>query len=231
LDRGAGAHVVALLDVAADDDRLTLVLPRLPGGDLARLLAQRTTLEGGEAVTILAPIAATVVRLHDAGVAHGALRAGSVLFDDDGAPVLTGFGSAAMFAPGAPEVERERVPEVAADRAALRAIASTVLDRVAGGRSAAAQRLRSEAAAASDADVAALLATRVFEVAAARPVRDADPVAAEAGGGLRIIPLAEPVAVADGEPDRNRMRRQGWAARVESWLDRSPVADAKAALV
>lgn len=227
LDRGAGEHVVALLDAVADDDRLTLVLPRLPGGDLSRLLAERMALEGGEAVTILAPLAATVARLHDAGVAHGALSAASVLFDEEHAPVLTGFGAAAVFAAGAPEIERERTPEVAADRAALRSLASTVLARVAGSRRTAAHRLLADVAAASDADLAGMLACRVFDLAAALPVRDADPPTGEPVGGGRIVPVT--ASVPDAEV-RGAGWYAGWVARIERWIDRSPAAEARAAL-
>jgi eukaryotic-like serine/threonine-protein kinase len=226
LDRGAGEHVIPLLDAAADDERLALVLPRLPGRDLARLLAERTALEGGEAVTILAPLASTVWRLHDAGVAHGALGPACVLFDDDGAPMLTGFGCAAVFAASAPEVERERVPEVAADRIALRRLASTVLGRVTGVRRTAAQRLLAEIEAASGSEVAELLAGRVFEVAAALPVREADPPTVPAAAGSRLIPISAPVE----EPGASGASGAGWAARVEALIERSPAAEAKAAL-
>lgn len=141
LDRAAGEHVVALLDLAADDRATTLVLARLPGGSLADLLDRRSTLDSGEAVTILAPLATTVERMHSAGVAHGSLSLGSVLFDGDGAPALVGFGGAEIFAPGAPEVVRETVAGVLADRGALAAVASLVLARVTGESADSARRL------------------------------------------------------------------------------------------
>jgi hypothetical protein len=236
LDRGSGEHVVPVLDACADDDRIVLVLPRLPGPDLARVLAERAELEGGEAVTILAPVAGAVARLHAAGVAHGALGTGSVLFDAEGAPVLIGFGAASVFEAGLPEVELERVPGVAADRAALRSIATGVLGRVGGVRRATARRLLERLGAAADAEVADLVATEVFDVAAALPVRFADPPgtpgprdggAAGAGVGGRLVPVSRPVAgveVPDVAPAAT------WAARVAALLDRSPAAELAAAL-
>ncbi len=222
LDRGAGEHVMPLLDAAADDERIVLVLPRL-AGDLSRLMAERAEFEGGEAVTILAPIAATIRRLHAAGVAHGALAPAAVLFDGEGAPVLTGFGAAVVFAEALPEVELERLPEVAADRAGLREIASVVLGRVGGARRSAAQALLAQVRAVPAAEVAGRIAGGIFEVAAALPIRAVDPAPASSGG--RIVPVAalvEAPAASTGE---------SWAARVERWLDSSPVAEAKAVVV
>lgn len=141
LDRAAGDHVVDLRDVASGELETVLVLERLPRGTLAELLERRGALDAGEAVTVLAPLAATLERMHASGVAHGALTLGSVGFRDDGAPVLLGFGGAELFAAGAPEVVRETVAGVLADRAALRDIAGLVLSRVGGARAPAARRL------------------------------------------------------------------------------------------
>jgi len=227
LDRGAGEHVVPLLDVHGDDDRVVLVLPRLPNGDLGRLLAERTELAGGEAVTILAPIAATLRRLHRAGVAHGALIASAVLFDEEGAPTLTGFGAAAIVAAGAPEVDLEQVPEIVADRAALRGIASAVLERVGGERRAAARRLLSRINAERPAEVAALIAEEVFGVAAAQPVRsdDAEPMAAWRGSATgRPVPVADPI-----EAGPSSTPSALWE-RVAAALERAPAAELRTAV-
>ncbi|MGN6325877.1 protein kinase domain-containing protein [Pseudolysinimonas sp.] len=223
LDRGAGAHIIELRDAAADDDRLVLVLPRL-GDDLAHLLAERAELEGGEAVTILAPLAETVRRLHAAGVAHGALTAACVRFDADGAPTLTGFGSSSVFEAGLPEVALERVPEVAADRAALRELAAAVLARVGGARREAAQRLHVEVLAAPDAEIAGRIAGGIFEVAAALPVRMGDAPTTTGSAHGRVVPVGSPVAEVRPTP-----KAWAWATRVEELLDRSPAAELAAA--
>jgi len=222
LDRGAGEHVVSLRDASATDEQLVLVLPRL-AGDLAHLLAERTELEGGEAVTVLAPIAATIRRLHAAGVAHGALASGAVQFDDEGAPVLTGFGAASVFAAGLPEVELERIPEVVADRTALRELARAVLDRVGGARRAAAQAVLVQVLAGPDAEVVGRLAGGIFEVAAALPIRATDPPPSASSAG-RVVPVVE--AATETARDRGAAA-SGWAARIEAWLDRSPAAELK----
>jgi hypothetical protein len=89
----AGRHLLSLRDIATGaDGRPCLILPRLRPTSLARLLAERERLDPGEAVTILAPLSAALGELHSAGVVHGGIRPGAVLFDDGGAPVLGCFG-------------------------------------------------------------------------------------------------------------------------------------------
>jgi hypothetical protein len=228
LDRAAGEHVVALLDVAADEHGWVLVLERLPGGSLAELLDRRSGLEAGEAVTILAPLATTLERLHAAGVAHGSLSLGSVVFRDDGAPALVGFGAAELFAPGAPEVVRETVPGVLADRSALRSLVSLVLGRVTGERAVAARRLAEGMATATPGHVAEALyglaapAAIVFDEQTSAPPAEwrGEPAGDEAEPSrtpvlppwiLAFLPdaLRERVSA---EVDRLRVRWEGWPA-------------------
>lgn len=194
LERAAGEHVVRLLDIDITPSATVLVFDRLPGGDLAEMLGRRPHLAAGEAVTILAPLAMTVERLHAAGVAHGGLHPGRVLFRSDGAPMVTGFGGAALFAPGAPEVVREAVGAVAADRAALVSIAAAVLGRVAGPRAKVAAQLSARVAATPQPQVAGLLSTAVFELATPVPVNFADPteyVEGDASSIGRLVPVMD----------------------------------------
>jgi hypothetical protein len=181
LHRAAGEHVVALEDVSVDERQTVLVLERLPNGTLAELLERRGGLDAGEAVTILAPIATTVDRMHAAGVAHGRLSPVAICFRDDGAPTLTGFGQACLFAADSPEVVLETEPGVLADRASLGAVAALVLARVVGTRAAAARSLAMLLPDTAPADLDTLL----FDVAAPAPVRfdvdDADVVAPRLG--------------------------------------------------
>jgi hypothetical protein len=180
LARAAGDHVVELHDIATDGTETVLVLERLPNGTLAELHERRSGLDAGEAVTILAPIAAAIDRIHGSGVAHGRLSLGAIGFRADGAPTLTGFGGAELFPEHTPEVVRETVAGVAADRAALAAIAAAVLGRVVG----AAARNARDLAAGLTPIAPGELADRVFALAAATPVRfidDTDAVAVRLG--------------------------------------------------
>lgn len=131
LARAVGEHVVALLDVATAPSRqLALILARIPGGSLSRLLAHRTVLTRGEAVGILATLGEALDAIHAAGVVHGGIRAEAVLFDDDGVPVLACFGRASLIAPGLPPALLELEPGPASDQHAFAVLARTVLDRV-----------------------------------------------------------------------------------------------------
>jgi tRNA A-37 threonylcarbamoyl transferase component Bud32 len=190
LHRARGDHVVELLDVSLGTDAV-LVFPRLSRGSLAGLLSRRRSLDAGEAVTILAPIATCLARMHAAGVAHGALSPDAVLFRADGAPVLTGLGSAELFEPGIPEVARERIDGVIADRAALLALADAVLSRTTGERAKAASRLRDGFRAMDRGELAERMASDLFAMAAARPVRfDADEDDSRHRAG-RVVAIAD----------------------------------------
>jgi hypothetical protein len=208
LERVRGEHVVELLDVDADEHSISLIFERLPRGDLAELLRLRDRFDAGEAVTLLAPIAITVLRLHAAGVAHGNLSARCVLFRDDGAPTLIGFSRAELFEPGQPEVVLEQLGAVQRDRAAVRALAVTVLGRVTGGRSHSARQLRDDIEACDGELVLPLLASRLFDVAAAVPVRFVadDSESDAAPSGPRAVPLSA-LVVDPGAPEAGGTRR------------------------
>jgi hypothetical protein len=214
LERAAGEHVVALDDVSADERETVLVLERLPNGTLAELLERRSGLDAGEVVTILAPIAATIDRIHAAGVAHGRLSLASVCFRQDGAPTLIGFGGAQLFDAGSPEVVLETRPGVIADRAAMRDIARIVLERVAGGRAAVARSLAAGVADASPAE----LARRLFDFATAAPVRfqddEGDVVATRVGQPREPEPV-EPTAASALPPWITALLPDGVRDRVE----------------
>ncbi len=210
LDRAAGDHVVVLEDVSADEAETVLVLERLPNGTLAELLERRNGLDAGEAVTILAPIAVTIDRLHTAGVAHGRLSLAAICFREDGAPTFTGFGGAELFPADTPEVVRETVPGVLADRAALRVIVEVVLGRVVGARAEAARSLAAVIADAPPRD----LADRLFGLATATSVRfggddDGDVVSARMG---------EPRELEQSEDAPDRILPHWLTALLPEWL-------------
>ena len=145
LSRAAGDHVVRALDVTATPEGATaLILSRHAAGSLARLLADRPALEAGEAITILAPLARALARVHDAGVGHGAISPGSVLFDAAGSPAWACFGRSSLFSAALPVARLESEQAVLADVLAFGELAGVVLDRA--GAAALARRVRTEAA-------------------------------------------------------------------------------------
>ena len=194
-----GDHVVDLLDLDSDHESIRLIFERLPRGDLAELLRVRPSLDAGEAVTLLAPIAATLLRMHAAGVAHGNLSARTILFRDDGSPTLVGFSRAELFEPGAPEVVLEQVDAVRRDRSAAESLTVAVLGRVEGARARDARELLADVEECDDEFILPLLASRLFEVAAAVPIRfeAGEPEADATPSSWRAIPVGEAVAERD----------------------------------
>lgn len=139
LARASSRHLLELKDLATGPDgRPCLILPRLGSGTLARLMARRGTLAAGEAVSILTPMIAAVRELHRVGVAHGALAAGAVLFDDRGAPVLSRFGAVTLFGDFPAEIDGHSLtpaqldedPGASLDRLAVRQLIGSVLDHL-----------------------------------------------------------------------------------------------------
>ena len=95
-------HLVRLVEVVHQPRRggrarVALVLELLAGGSLAALLARRGRLRPGEVVTAVAPVAAALAHAHAAGVVHGDLSPGNVVFTAEGRPVLTDLGVARVL--------------------------------------------------------------------------------------------------------------------------------------
>ncbi|MEO6791034.1 MAG: serine/threonine-protein kinase [Ornithinibacter sp.] len=89
----ASAHVVRVeACLPLEDGRVALVMPWLQGGSLGDLVAARGHLEPGEVVTVLAPVASALARLHGVGVVHADVSPGNVLLDVDGRPHLADLG-------------------------------------------------------------------------------------------------------------------------------------------
>ena len=126
-------YLVRLRAVVPEEDAAVLVLDHAAGGSLAALLARRTVLEPGEVVTIGVPLAAALAEAHASGLVHGDLTASSVLFTEDGMPLLSGLGVARVL--GAPTPEPA---DAASDVRALAAVLHLLLTggppREAGGR-------------------------------------------------------------------------------------------------
>lgn len=189
--RARGPHVLPLLDVSsASDGTVAHLHPRLPRGSAAAWLAERDEIGAGEAVTVLAPLAQTLARLHAAGVAHGRVTLGRVLFDASGSPVMIGFGDAVLFDPAQPEAVLQTIPGVVADRAALRDLAEAVLERVRGGAGESARSLADRIATLPPDRVCDELIDGLFELTSASPVRfDGGPARSESVS-RSVAPLA-----------------------------------------
>lgn len=83
------AHVIPVRDVVIVEPDLTVVVSdHAPGGGLDALLARRDSLDDGEIVTLVVPLAEALATAHSRGLAHGRLSAGNVVFSEDGRPML-----------------------------------------------------------------------------------------------------------------------------------------------
>lgn len=131
LGRVESPHLPRLLDVgAAPDGTPILILERITPRSVATLLTARESIECGEAVTLLAPIANLVAELANAGVAHGRIGLAFLFLGSEGQPVLTGFGHCQLFEAGGTMAAIDADPAAATDRDALAALALDVLSRV-----------------------------------------------------------------------------------------------------
>ncbi|MGN6301671.1 MAG: protein kinase domain-containing protein [Angustibacter sp.] len=113
---------------------VAVVLDRVRGGSLARVVTARGHLSAGETVTVLAPVARALAGLHAAGVVHGDVSPGNVLLELNGRPLLADLGVASVAGSGpddlwgtqgfvAPEVLEGKRPGPAADVYAVGALA------------------------------------------------------------------------------------------------------------
>lgn len=91
-------NVVALVEVLDDPPDQVLALTWVPGGSLRDLLDERGTLLPGELVALLLGVAAAIEHLDAHEMVHGDLRPDHVVLNEDGSPVLVGFGSVARVA-------------------------------------------------------------------------------------------------------------------------------------
>jgi len=127
LDRVGNQHLVRQHgSIALADGKLALVLDQVIGSSLDHLLGDRGHLTPGETVTTVAPLFAALADLHAAGVVHGDLAPGSILFSADGRPMIADVGVARLMGrtaqPAArtdgfvaPEVVGGAVPSSASD--------------------------------------------------------------------------------------------------------------------
>ncbi|MCK0113967.1 serine/threonine protein kinase [Ornithinimicrobium sp. F0845] len=91
-------HVIHLYDVlpvpgaGGRPGGVALAMELAAGGSLAEVLGARGHLTPGEVVTVGSPLAGALAELHRAGVVHGDIAPGNVLFREDGMPLLADLG-------------------------------------------------------------------------------------------------------------------------------------------
>ncbi len=100
----AGEVGVAVHEVLDLGDCLVIVMELLEGGSLAGVLAARGHLSARECVTVLAPIAEGLARLHAQGIVHGDLTTGNIGFDGSGRPRLLDFGASRLAPEREPDI-------------------------------------------------------------------------------------------------------------------------------
>ena len=90
-------HLVRLRTTtrAGRDD--VLVLDHAAGGSLASLLLRRGSLQPGEVVTVLAPLAQALGQAHAHDLVHGRVSAMTVLLTVEGKPLLDGLGLSSLY--------------------------------------------------------------------------------------------------------------------------------------
>jgi hypothetical protein len=90
-------HLIRVHEVVPTADAVVLVLDLAAGGSLAELLGARGRLTPGETITALAPVGAALAYAHAAGVVHGDVTPGNVLFTETGFPLLADLGVARLL--------------------------------------------------------------------------------------------------------------------------------------
>ena len=131
-------HVVTVLDVVADSNRVALITELADGGNLAGLLDRRRMLGAGETLTVLLPLAAALATAHERQIVHGDLSAANVIFDKAGRPLLADLGAgraavelsipvATTACDAAPELARGGPPTAASDMFSLGSLALACL--------------------------------------------------------------------------------------------------------
>ena len=89
-------HLVPLLDTGRDGAWRYLVMPLIPGEDLARIIRRRP-LPPAEAARVGAALADALDHIHARGIVHRDLKPGNVLMEPGGGIYLADFGIAHAF--------------------------------------------------------------------------------------------------------------------------------------
>jgi eukaryotic-like serine/threonine-protein kinase len=196
LGRVESPHLPQLVDIStATDGTPILVLERIGQGSLSTRLAARESIECGEAVTLLAPLATLLGELADGGVAHTRIGAASVFLGSDGGPVLMGFGHCLLFEAGGTMAAIDADPAAATDRNAFARLAIDVLSRVrdAGTSNRVGDLVRWIEEAPRAYEFPSELAERLFACAEPLPIAMSTTHPAASTVPSRVVPESKPV--------------------------------------
>lgn len=108
-------HLLPVIDLVQDADRVAVVCPWPAGGRLAELVRRRGRLSAQETLTVLIPLASAVVEMHAAGIGHGGICPETIWFDAHGRPLLGAPAVSRLIANlngGLPAGIRDVAPEV-----------------------------------------------------------------------------------------------------------------------
>ena len=108
-------HLLPVIDVCQDEDRVAVICPWPSGGRLAELVIRRGRLTAGETLTVLIPLARALAVCHDTGIRHGEVSPETVWFDGTGRPLLGSPAVSRLIADvndGLPAGSRDVAPEV-----------------------------------------------------------------------------------------------------------------------
>jgi len=231
LRRVSSEHVVRLHEaVPLEDGSVALVLGLADAGSLQDLVTIRGSLDVGEVVTILTPIATTLGELHASGVVHSDLSPGNILFTRSGKPMLSDYDGARLVGEQhphtvsgtrgfvAPEVYRGALPTEASDVWSLAALGWYA---VTGGSTPPAEDLEAVAGATLGPELAPVLLPMLAADAVARPT------ASRVAVSIYRASTPVPVRLAGRNPDpASAMTHR---IRQEAALELSPSAGATSA--
>lgn len=86
-------HIITIYDIGRSDDKVYITMEFVEGGDLKTRLQQRI-LVPFEAINLVAKTASGLATAHENGIVHRDVKAGNILFRNDGTPLLSDFGIA-----------------------------------------------------------------------------------------------------------------------------------------